>query len=63
MSLDEVVDYFGSPSKVAKALGISRQAVALWAEVPELRQMQIQVLTGNKLVAAKSEQASINPTT
>jgi hypothetical protein len=45
MLKSEVVEYFGSHGKVAKALGIKRQAVQAWAEnVPPLRAYQLREL-------------------
>ena len=51
MTKDDVIDHFGSPSAVARALGIDPAAVSQWDEVPPLRQYQIQVLTDGALVA------------
>lgn len=33
MKKEDVINYFGSPSKTAKALKISRQAVSQWPEI------------------------------
>lgn len=55
MTISDVVQYFGGVSDVAKALGISYQAVAQWVandKVPEGRQWQIQAITRGKLKAA-----------
>jgi len=42
MTKDEAVRLLGSKSNVARALGISRQAVSAWGdEVPALRVYQI----------------------
>lgn len=39
---DDAVDFFGSPTNMARALGIKPQAVYLWRGViPPLRQYQI----------------------
>tara|TARA_R110000851_G_scaffold133381_4_gene268223 strand:- start:3020 stop:3289 length:270 start_codon:yes stop_codon:yes gene_type:complete len=41
----QALRFFGNANRMAKALGISRQAVADWKGViPELRQYQIRVL-------------------
>ncbi|PHR99228.1 MAG: Cro/Cl family transcriptional regulator [Blastopirellula sp.] len=41
----QALRFFGNPNRMAKALGISRQAVADWKSIiPELRQYQIKVL-------------------
>lgn len=53
-----VVDYFGSKKKVAKALGITPSAVTMWGEViPELRQYQLEHLTGGALKATPKKVA------
>jgi len=42
MRKDEAISLFGSASNLAKALGITRQAVSLWGDfVPPLRVYQI----------------------
>ncbi len=51
MTKDEAIKFFGSPSKLAKACDVSRQAVNRWEEIPLTRQFQIQVITEGKLVA------------
>lgn len=50
MTLDQVIDHFGSVAEVASKLGISVQAVYQWEDgVPNGRQWQIQALTKGKL--------------
>lgn len=50
MTMKEVVEHFGTKAGLAKALGITPQAVTLWGDrVPELRQYQIQSLTRGAL--------------
>ncbi len=50
MKKRDVIKHFGSKSAVARALGITPQAVSLWSErVPELRAYQIESLTGGAL--------------
>tara|TARA_R110001599_G_scaffold100770_8_gene258124 strand:- start:7664 stop:7837 length:174 start_codon:yes stop_codon:yes gene_type:complete len=52
MKATEAINFFGSKSKLADALGIDRSAVTLWgAKIPLGRQYQIQVLTNGKLKA------------
>lgn len=52
MHKDDVIRYFGSVSKSAKALGISKQAVSKWPEtVPPVRQYHIELITGGALKA------------
>ena len=51
----DVIEFFGSQAAVARALGIAAPSVAGWGdEVPELRQLQIEALTGGKLRADPS---------
>ena len=46
----DVIRHFGSVSKAAEALDITRQAVDQWDEtVPEGTAYKLQVLTGGKL--------------
>lgn len=50
MKTVDVIEYFGSQPKVAKALNITKQAISKWGDtVPELRQYQIEVITGGRL--------------
>ena len=50
MLKSDVIDHFGSGTKVAEALRIGKQAVSAWGErVPPLRAAQIALLTNNKL--------------
>lgn len=53
MSFDQAVAYYGSQSKLAEALGISKAAVSKWttAAIPMLRQYQLEKMTGGKLKA------------
>lgn len=61
MTKAEVIAYFGSHEKTAKALTdkgfpISRVAVTAWPDiVPEVRAWQIQHITGGALVYRRSE--------
>ena len=48
----DVIIHFGSQAAVARALGISQPAVAIWQDQPPpLRQLQIERLTGGRLRA------------
>lgn len=50
MNKTAVIEYFGSASKVAAALGISKSAVSKWGvTVPGLRAYQIERLTRGNL--------------
>lgn len=52
MTLQQVIDHFGSKSKVAEALGLVRSTVTNWGdEVPFGFQCEIQVITKGKLKA------------
>lgn len=51
MNKADVLAYFGSERKVAEALGIEPPAVYQWETVPDLRQLQIEMLTGGRLRA------------
>jgi DNA-binding transcriptional regulator YdaS (Cro superfamily) len=51
MTLDQAVEYFGTKLRVAAALGVTRQAVSSWREVPPLRQLQLERMTRGALRA------------
>lgn len=54
MNVNQVVEHFGGIADVARALGISYQAVQQWVdkgEVPEGRQWQLQAMTNSELRA------------
>lgn len=52
MKKKEAVEFFGSQTALAKAIGVTPQLVYQWGEdVPLLRACQIQVLTKGKLKA------------
>ena len=56
MKKSDALEHFGNASKLAKALGISPQAVHLWPdEIPTPRDYQIEVLTNGMLKAGKKE--------
>jgi transcriptional repressor of cell division inhibition gene dicB len=48
---DDAISYFGSQAALADALGIRQPSVAGWETVPELRQLQLEIMTGGKLKA------------
>jgi hypothetical protein len=61
MTIDQVIDHFGSVSATAKAVRVKYQAVAQWVSkgsVPEGRQWQIQALTDGALTADKETDAA-----
>lgn len=51
MTRDEVIAYFGNANKVARACGLTHQAVQAWREVPQMWQFQLERMTGGELVA------------
>lgn len=44
MSKEEAIKHFGGASSLARALGVSPQAVHQWKDLPELRQYQLRDL-------------------
>lgn len=58
MTKSQAIKHFGSISALAKALGVTYEAVRQWEEVPELRQYQIERLTGGDLKAAQKGAAA-----
>ncbi|RJG10949.1 Cro/Cl family transcriptional regulator [Pseudomonas cavernicola] len=55
MKTKDAAEFFGSRSKLAKALGVFPSAVSQWGdEVPLVRQYQIQVLSKGRLKADQS---------
>ena len=59
MEFKEALKHYGSRNKIAKALGIHRQAITRWAYsgIPELRQYELETLTGGKLKRNGSERS------
>ena len=54
MTYDQAIQYFGSMSALARAMGVSVPSVCDWRDgIPEVRQYQIELATGGKLVADK----------
>lgn len=54
MTPNQVVDFFGSQSKAARALGIEQPSIHGWVSsgsIPEVRQYQIELATSGALVA------------
>lgn len=51
MQKSDAIEHFGNASKLAKALGLSRQAVYAWkdGEIPELYQYKLHHMTGGEL--------------
>ena len=56
MNIKDAINYYGSRSKLARALDVTPQAINNWGEeLPMLRQYQIEVLTKGKLIADKGK--------
>jgi len=58
MKKSDAIKYFGNPTALAKALGITVQAISQWGDdVPTFhnRHFQIEVLTGGKLKAIEGQ--------
>lgn len=58
MTKSQAIKHFGSISALAKALGVTYEAVRQWADVPELRQYQIERITNGALKAGKADAAA-----
>lgn len=62
MTLDQAVEHFGSRAALARAVGVSPQAVQQWGEtgrIPRGRQFQIEVITRGELKAdRKADEAA-----
>ncbi len=60
MNKSDAIQHFGGPTKLARLLEISRQAIHKWGdEVPDLYQYKLHHLSGGKLPISQrqSEQA------
>ncbi len=52
MKIQDAIKHYGSKGAIARALGITKQAVSAWGDrVPEGRAYQIEVLTNGALRA------------
>jgi transcriptional repressor of cell division inhibition gene dicB len=52
MTTDQAVSHYGTQVKLATALKMAQSTISGWGEYPpEIRQLQIQQLTGGKLKA------------
>ncbi|MCM8910882.1 Cro/CI family transcriptional regulator [Pseudomonas inefficax] len=58
MTKSQAIKHFGSITALAKALGVTYEAVRQWADVPELRQYQIERITKGALKAGKPDAAA-----
>lgn len=55
MKIEEIVTYFKNKSGIARALGISRQAVSKWDEIPVRRSYELREII-EKLTLHSDEQ-------
>jgi len=56
MRTQRAVEHFGGIPELARALGITRHAIYQWgSEVPQLRQYQLEKITGGKLMAGSGD--------
>ena len=54
MKKTDAINFYGTSSRLAKALGITPQAVYKWpSTVPMVRQYQLSELTGDRLKVVK----------
>lgn len=54
MSPKQLIEFFGTQAKAARALGLSQPTVAGWivaGEIPEARQYQVEIATNGALRA------------
>ena len=64
MKTSDVFAFFETQTKAAEALGMAQSSVAGWGEYPpELRQIQLERITGGKLKAEPSCYGPVNGST
>lgn len=49
MTKQQAINFFGSATSLADAIGVSKQAVGQWGAIPYARQYQIHVVSGGEL--------------
>jgi DNA-binding transcriptional regulator YdaS (Cro superfamily) len=61
MTFDQLIEHYGSQAEAARALGLKQPSIAEWkqATIPFDRQCQIQVATGGRLLARRSDDARL----
>jgi hypothetical protein len=55
MTKAQAVQFFGSSAALARAIGVSRQSVHGWRDIPIGRQYQLEVVTNGKLRADRDD--------
>lgn len=59
MNRADAINHFKGIAPLAKALGITYEAVRQWGdEIPELRQYQLELVTNGQLKAEKKQSAA-----
>lgn len=58
MTKKQAIIHFGGIPQLADALGIQRQAVYQWDEIPRLRQYELERITNGALRVDEPEKAS-----
>lgn len=58
MTKTQAIMHFGSMKALAKAVGVSYEAVRQWHDVPELRQYQIERITNGVLKVQPDEKSA-----
>ncbi len=54
MTKDEAIKFWGGPTRLAKTLGITRDAIYKWRDYPPMAyQYQIMVLSGGRLTVTE----------
>jgi hypothetical protein len=61
MTYDDLIEHFGSQAEAARALRLKPPSIAEWrqATIPFERQCQIQIETGGRLLASRSDDARL----
>jgi len=49
MDMKQIIDHFGSKAALAKAAGVTRQAVTQWVHIPAERVLAIEAATGHRV--------------
>ncbi len=57
MTKAQAIEHYGSMKALAKALGVSYEAVRQWVSVPPLRQYELERITDGALKVDDSEKA------